>query len=125
MKMKGAYEMADEIDLSALKISELIALSKRLTDEIYTRYNEVNIKTEELCNALKLDEDYNILFVKGKIVVDTRRKGKLINREVKVLYKNVWVHINLISKEGFVNSDEFVLKHKIKILTGEIKYEAN
>lgn len=125
MKMKGAYDMADEIDLSALKISELIALSKRLTDEIYTRYNEVNIKTEELCNALKLDEDYNVLFVKGKIVVDTRRKGKLINREVKVLYKNVWVHINLISKEGFVNSDEFVLKHKIKILTGEIKYEAN
>ena len=125
MKMKGAYEMADEIDLSALKISELIALSKRLTDEIYTRYNEVNIKTEELCNALKLDEDYNILFVKGHIVVDTRRKGKLINREVKVLYKNVWVPINLISKEGFVNSDEFVLKHKIKILTGEIKYEAN
>lgn len=125
MKMKGAYDMADEIDLSALKISELIALSKRLTDEIYTRYNEVNIKTEELCNALKLDEDYNVLFVKGKIVVDTRRKGKLINREVKVLYKNVWVHINLISKEGFVNNDEFVLKHKIKILTGEIKYEAN
>lgn len=125
MKMKGAYDMADEIDLSALKISELIALSKRLTDEIYTRYNEVNIKTEELCNALKLDEDYNVLFVKGKIVVDTRRKGKLINREVKVLYKNVWVPINLISKEGFVNSDEFVLKHKIKILTGEIKYEAN
>lgn len=125
MKMKGAYDMADEIDLSALKISELIALSKRLTDEIYTRYNEVNIKTEELCNALKLDEGYNVLFVKGKIVVDTRRKGKLINREVKVLYKNVWVPINLISKEGFVNSDEFVLKHKIKILTGEIKYEAN
>ena len=125
MKMKGAYDMADEIDLSALKISELIALSKRLTDEIYTRYNEVNIKTEELCNALKLDEDYNVLFVKGKIVVDTRRKGKLINREVKALYKNVWVPINLISKEGFINSDEFVLKHKIKILTGEIKYEAN
>lgn len=125
MKMKGAYDMADEIDLSALKISELIALSKRLTDEIYTRYNEVNIKTEELCNALKLDEDYNILFVKGHIVVDTRRKGKLINRDIKVLYKNVWVPINLISKEGFVNSDEFVLKHKIKILTGEIKYEAN
>lgn len=117
--------MADEIDLSALKISELIALSKRLTDEIYTRYNEVNIKTEELCNALKLDEDYNVLFIKGKIVVDTRRKGKLINRDIKVLYKNVWVPINLISKEGFVNSDEFVLKHKIKILTGEIKYEAN
>lgn len=125
MKMKGAYDMADEIDLSALKISELIALSKRLTDEIYTRYNEVNIKTEELCNALKLDEDYNVLFIKGKIVVDTRRKGKLINRDIKVLYKNVWVPINLISKEGFVNSDEFVLKHKIKILTGEIKYEAN
>ena len=125
MKMKGAYEMSDEIDLSALKISELIALSKRLTDEIYTRYNEVNIKTEELCNALKLDEDYNVLFVKGHIVVDTRRKGKLINRDIKVLYKNVWVPINLISKEGFVNSDEFVLKHKIKILTGEIKYEAN
>lgn len=125
MKMKGAYDMADEIDLSALKISELIALSKRLTDEIYTRYNEVNIKTEELCNALKLDEDYNVLFVKGHIVVDTRRKGKLINRDIKVLYKNVWVPINLISKEGFVNSDEFVLKHKIKILTGEIKYEAN
>ena len=125
MKMKGAYDMADEIDLSALKISELIALSKRLTDEIYTRYNEVNIKTEELCNALKLDEDYNVLFVKGQIVVDTRRKGKLINRDIKVLYKNVWVPINLISKEGFVNSDEFVLKHKIKILTGEIKYEAN
>ena len=121
MKMKGAYDMADEIDLSALKISELIALSKRLTDEIYTRYNEVNIKTEELCNALKLDEDYNVLFVKGHIVVDTRRKGKLINRDIK----NVWVPINLISKEGFVNSDEFVLKHKIKILTGEIKYEAN
>ena len=125
MRIERSYEMEAKIDLSTLTISELIALSKRLTDEIFTRYNEVNIKTEELCNALKLDEDYNVLFVKGHIVVDTRRKGKLINRDIKVLYKNVWVPINLVTKEGFANSDEFVLKHKIKILTGEIKYEAN
>lgn len=45
--------MGKNINLSALTITELIELSKDISYELFTRYNDINIKTEDLYNKLK------------------------------------------------------------------------
>ena len=109
--------MGKNINLSALTITELVELSKDISYELFTRYNDINIKTEDLYNKLKTVDGYNVTLNNGKITVNTNVSGKIHN--VKVLYKNSWIIITIISEGQFINTDIFRLKQKTKELEGQ------
>ena len=111
--------MGKNINLSALTITELVELSKDVSNELFARYNDTNIKTEDLYNKLKTIDGYNVTLNKGKITVNTDVSGK--THDVKVMYKDSWLIITIISEGQFINTDIFKLKQKIKELEGQAR----
>ena len=113
--MSQIYDM----DLSSIPLKDLTRLAKVVSDEIYLRYNDKQLAVESLLELLQTYDEYNVIYGRGVITVDAKRSGSLINKEVKVLYKNNWIKLWLITNRKTVNQDIFELTHKIRKAEGE------